>query len=246
VPKCLVVQHVAPESPFAIAQALTEAGVEVEVCRVFAGDRLPHGTDSLDGLVVMGGPMSAASDDGFPSRLAELDLIAKALDAGIPTLGICLGAQLLALAAQASVYPGAAGPEVGWAPVRLDASCRDDPLFAGLPDEITVLHWHADTYDLPPGSQHLISDAIYAQQAFRLADVAWGIQFHLEVDEAAVAGFVEAFGHEAATGPGGAEAILAATPAAVAELAPVRQAVCARFAELVAARVSKGALVELN
>jgi GMP synthase-like glutamine amidotransferase len=246
VPKCLVIQHVAPESPFAIADALRDSGVEIELCRVFAGDQLPNRIEPFDGLVVMGGPMSAASDDGFPTRMAEIDLIGCAVQADIPTLGICLGAQLLAAAGNASVYPGARGPEVGWGPVRLDASCRDDPLFCGLPEELTVLHWHGDTYDLPPGSQHLISNANYAQQAFRMADVAWGIQFHLEVDEAAVAGFVNEFAHEAEAAPGGAVAIRTATPAAVAQLAQVRATVCERFAELVSARVSKGALVELN
>jgi GMP synthase-like glutamine amidotransferase len=246
VPKCLVMQHAAPESPFAIADALRDAGIEIELCRVFAGDQLPSRIEAFDGLVVMGGPMSAASDDGFPTRDAEIDLIAGAVRAGIPTLGICLGAQLLAVAGNGSVYPGARGPEIGWGPVRLDAACRDDPLFCGLPEELTVLHWHGDTYDLPPGSQHLISNATYAQQAFRMADVAWGIQFHLEVDEAAVAGFVAEFGREAEAAPGGADAIRAATPAAVARLAQVRATVCDRFAELVSARVSKGALVELN
>jgi GMP synthase-like glutamine amidotransferase len=246
VPKCLVIQHVAPESPFAIADALRDAGVEIELCRIFAGDQLPSRIEEFDGLVVMGGPMSAASDDGFPTRAAEIELIGSAVQADIPTLGICLGAQLLAAAGGASVYPGARGPEIGWGPVRLDASCRDDPLFGGLPEELMVLHWHGDTYDLPPGSQHLISNATYAQQAFRMADVAWGIQFHLEVDEAAVAGFVAEFAREANEAPGGAAAIHAATPAAVTQLTRVRATVCDRFAELVSARVSKGALVELN
>jgi GMP synthase-like glutamine amidotransferase len=130
--------------------------------------------------------------------------------------------------------------------VRLNASCRDDPLFSGLPEVLTVLHWHGDTFDLPPGSQHLISNANYAQQAFRMADVAWGIQFHLEVDGDAVAGFVTEFSREAEDAPGGAAAINAATPTAVAQLAHARTTVCERFAELVSARVSKGALVELN
>ncbi len=245
-PKCLVIQHVAPESPFAIADALRAAGIELEVCRVFAGDQLPSRIDAFDGLVVMGGPMSAASDEEFPTRLSEIDLLSQAVQSDVPTLGICLGAQLLAAAGEAAVYPGGGGPEVGWGPVRLDASCRDDPLFAGLPDELTVLHWHGDTFDLPPGSQHLISNANYTHQAFRMADMAWGIQFHLEVNEEAVAGFVSGFPHEAEKAPGGAEGILTATPDAVAQLTRARTTVCDRFAELVSARVSKGALVELN
>jgi GMP synthase-like glutamine amidotransferase len=245
-PKCLVIQHVAPESPFAIANALRTAGIELEVCRVFAGDQPPSNIDAFDGLVVMGGPMSAASDEEFPTRLTEIELIGQAVLSGVPTLGICLGAQLLAAAGEAAVYPGGGGPEIGWGPVRLDASCRDDPLFSGLPEELTVLHWHGDTFDLPAGSQHLVSNANYTHQAFRMANMAWGIQFHLEVTEEAVAGFVSGFPREAEKAPGGADGILAATPAAMAQLTQAQTTVCDRFAELVSARVSKGALVELT
>jgi GMP synthase-like glutamine amidotransferase len=243
VPNCLVIQHVAPEGPFAIAGALSTAGVDVDICRVFQGDWPPADAKGLDGLVVMGGPMSAASDEGFPTRSGELALIADSLRHGIPVLGVCLGAQLLAVAAGAAVYPGGGGPEIGWGPVNLLPICQDDIVFSELPEELTVMHWHGDTFDLPPGAERLISNAQYVNQAFRLAPTAWGVQFHVEVDEDAVKGFVREFAHDLADLPGGAERIIQMTPTAVAELAASRNAVCGRFAELVANRVRNEALV---
>lgn len=243
-PNCLVVQHVAPEPAFAVADALVAAGVDVETRRAHKGDDIPSDVSGFDGVVVMGGPMSASSNEGFPSRQTEVSLLADALEAGIPTLGICLGAQILAVAAGGAVAPNAYGPEIGWAPVDLDPACADDRLFAGLPPALTVLHWHGDTFEVPPSAQLLMSSAAYPNQAIRIGDVAWGLQFHLEVTAAAVDGFLHAFGADAAGAPGGADAIRSATPAALHELAPVRDLVCARFAALVAARVIRSDLVD--
>ena len=166
-PKCLVVEHVPPESAFAIADALRAAHVEVDTRRVFDGDEVPTDSADLDGLIVMGGPMSAQSDRGFPTRSAEIGLLADALDRGVPSLGVCLGAQLLAVAAGGSVSPGDGGLEVGWGPVDLESACAGDALFGGLPSRLTVMHWHGDTFALPGGSERLMSNSNYANQAFR-------------------------------------------------------------------------------
>ncbi len=167
-PTCLVIQHLAPEGPYLIAEALENAGIAVELCQVFAGGQLPASLDGYSGLVVMGGPMSAASDDGFATRTAEIELLEDALERGLPALGVCLGAQLLALAAGGKVYPGAEGPEIGWAPVSLKTwEAERDVLFGELPGELTVLHWHGDTFDLPPGATHLAKSKAYPNQAFR-------------------------------------------------------------------------------
>jgi GMP synthase-like glutamine amidotransferase len=242
--RCLVVQHVAPESAFAIEEALLACRVSVDTRRVFADDDLPADTSGFDGVVVMGGPMSAGSDHGFPTREAEIALLADALRSGVPTLGVCLGAQLVAVAAGGTVYGNAGGPEIGWAPVNLSQACHDDPLFADLPPTLTVLHWHGETLDVPAGGQLLIGNAACPHQAFRIGQVTWGVQFHLEVTVEAVEGFLTAFGHEAELVPGGAELLRSATPAALTELAPYRDVVCARFAALVAARMTRGNLVD--
>jgi GMP synthase-like glutamine amidotransferase len=229
---CLVLQHLEPEGPYVIAQALETAGVAVDVRAMHTGALLPPDLADVDALVVMGGPMSAVSDDGFAGRRAELGLLADGLRRGLPILGVCLGAQLLALAGGGSVYPGAAGPEIGWAPVELTAAAGDDPLLAGLPAALTVLHWHGDTFDPPPGATALASGARYRHQAFRIGARAWGLQFHLEVDRPAVTAFLDAFGAEARAAGAAPESIAAESEAA---LEPHRTRALNRFAALVAA-----------
>ncbi len=179
---CLVVQHVEPEGPYVIGDALAKVGAAVDVRLVSVGTHLPPSLDSYQGVVVMGGPMSATSDEGFPTRAREIELLEEAIERGLPTLGVCLGAQLLAIATGGKVYPGANGPEIGWAPVFFGHEAETDPLLTGLPGEMTVMHWHSETFDVPPGSAHLASSKLYPNQAFRVGGRAWGLQFHLEVD----------------------------------------------------------------
>ncbi|MFI9052079.1 methyltransferase domain-containing protein [Streptomyces sp. NPDC053427] len=227
----LVVEHVPGEGPYAIGEAIAAAGLRMRVCRVWAGDPVPGSLDGVAALVVMGGPMSACGDDGFPTRSAEVALLRSALAAGVPVLGVCLGAQLLALAAGGVARPGW-GPQIGWGEIRTREAASRDPLLAGAPKRWRVLHWHGDTMDLPAAAVPLASCDRYPVQAFRVGGSAWGLQFHLEVDAAAVDAFVTAFPEEAATAPGLREA----APAELAALAPHRDRVFGRFAALVAAR----------
>ena len=233
---CLVVQHLEPESSYAIGEALAAAGIQVDQRRADTGEPLPETLDGFDALVVMGGPMSADSDDGYPTRRQELALLAEAVRSGRPTLGVCLGAQLLAAATGGRVLRGASGPEIGWAPVRLESPAATDHLLSSLPPELSVLHWHGDTFELPPGAVHLASNDRYANQAFRIGPRAWGFQFHLEVDEVAVAAFVEAFGSDLAAVGADGDDLLRATPSELARLELHRRPVVDRFAALVGAR----------
>ena len=232
VSSCLVVQHVESEGTYVVGDTLSSAGVTVDTRRVFAGEPLPADISRFDGLVVMGGPMSANSDDGFPTRAGEIELLARALDRGILTLGICLGAQLLAKAAGGSVFAGTAGPEIGWGSVDLSATATSDPLLEALPSRLTVLHWHNDTFDLPQGVAQLASSQQYPNQAFRVGERAWGFQFHIEVDRQAVSAFLDAFGEEARDAGSEPLAIAAATGARLDELGPIRDRITTRFARL--------------
>jgi len=233
-PRVLIVQHLPAEGPASVADALGRADVEVVVHRCdLTGP--PPPLDGFAGLVVMGGTMAAHDDRHFPTRRAEIDLLATAVQQAVPTLGICLGAQLLAVATGARAHPGAAGLEVGWLPVNLAAGAARDPLFTGVTGPLTVLHWHADTFDRPNGAEHLASSARYTNQAFRVGPVAWGLQFHLEVDEHTVDAFVSADADEADAAEGGAAGLLAPAPAHLAALGPARDLIFDRFAALVAA-----------
>lgn len=130
-----------------------------------------------DALILMGGSMSANDDLAFLHR--EIEQVRAAVRLGKPVLGICLGAQLIAKALGANVYPNAT-KEIGWAPVTFTDAARNDPLFRDFKSEV-VFHWHGETFDLPQGAELLTSSAACRHQAFRLGDHVYGLQFHLEV-----------------------------------------------------------------
>ncbi|MFJ6892505.1 methyltransferase domain-containing protein [Streptomyces hokutonensis] len=229
-----IVEHAPHEGPYAVGVALRAAGLPTRVCRTWAGDPVPDTADDLVGLVVMGGAMAAYED--FPGRDAELALLRAALDAEIPVLGVCLGAQLLAVAAGGAGRPGD-GAQIGWADVRMTEAAHTDTLFAGVPERLRVLRWHGDTLELPAGATLLASGDRYPVQAFRIGGSAWGTQFHLEVDQTAVGAFADAFPEEAATAPG----LVESAPAELAVLARHRDGVFKRFAAFVAARAEQTA-----
>jgi GMP synthase-like glutamine amidotransferase len=147
---------------------------------VAADGEAPPGTPSdWDAVMVFGGAMHPDQDGEHPWLAGEAGFIETALADGVPLLGVCLGAQLIARAAGASVGPSGS-PEVGWFEVARDDGC-DDTVVGGLPDRFRAFQWHYYTFDLPPGAALLAaSDA--ARQAYRLGDRVWGIQFHAEVD----------------------------------------------------------------
>ncbi|MGW1542164.1 type 1 glutamine amidotransferase [Streptomyces sp. NPDC002309] len=182
-----VLQHVPFEGPGLLSGAAASAGVELRVRHLWDGDRVP-GLRETGGLVVLGGPMNALDDGRHPHLAAERRLLRQAVHEGVPVLGVCLGAQLLAAAAGADVTRGPE-PEIGPGSVTLRTAAEDDPLLHGVGREMPVLHWHQDTFTLPEGAFLLASSDRYPHQAFRLGPRAWGLQFHIEVDAAAVEGF---------------------------------------------------------
>lgn len=174
----LVLQHAPWEGPGLIARAL---GSHPRTSRIVLDEHAPDlpAVRDLAGLVVMGGPMAADDDERYPGLPAERRLLAEAVDADLPVLGVCLGMQLLALALGAPLHRANA-TEIGFGAV---AVVGHDPVLAPLGERPDVLHWHSDAVDLPPGATLLASTRRTPVQAFR-AGSALGLQFHLEVDAA--------------------------------------------------------------
>ena len=219
--KTVVLQHLEREGPGLITELGRQQGLGVEVLRLDLGVQVPDTLPASDVLVVMGGPMGLGDveDPRYPYMAREIALLRGRLAAGLPVLGICLGAQLLAHAASARVYPnqrpdetGMLRPvaEVGFGEVRLIGRAREAVL-AGLPETLPVLHWHGDTFDLPDGAVHLAASAQCANQAFRIGHRAFGLQFHIETDAETVRTWArqDADFVKSALGPGGPETIIA-------------------------------------
>jgi GMP synthase (glutamine-hydrolysing) len=183
-PPWTVIQHVDHEGPGLIGEALRHAGIPFGVVRPDRGEQLPD-PGSTGGLVVMGGPMGVHDVDDHPWLDAERTLVSAIAGVGRPVLGICLGAQQLALALGGTVTRGAAA-EVGIGRVELTGSGRLDPVlgpeYGGLATTtIPCVHWHQDTFSIPDGAVHLAATQAFPHQAFRWGDRAYGLQFHVEV-----------------------------------------------------------------
>jgi len=185
--RALVVTHTEWEDPGHLATWLADEGVSLDVVEPWRGDDLP-GLDGYAALVVMGGPQQAYDDGSAPWLAQTKQLLAEAVRSGRPTLGVCLGAQLLAEATGGRVEPGEHGPELGAQLVAKRDLAGADPLFWDLPLSPVVVQWHWDAVvELPPGATLLMSSTRYPHQAFRVGERAWGIQFHVECDEPMVA-----------------------------------------------------------
>ncbi len=178
-PTLLAIQHVPWEGPHRILDAC--GALRVHTVKPLAGQPLPP-HEEVAGAVVMGGPMNVDEVERFPGLAAEREWLAAAVERGMPVLGICLGAQLLARALGAEVRTGE-GPEIGFAPVEV--SEPGDPLLGALAPRTEVLHWHCDVFEMPSGAQHLASSERTECQAFRAGN-AWGVLFHPEADFALV------------------------------------------------------------
>lgn len=168
----LVVQQVQYEGPGLISSEAALRGIELDIRVRERGDPLPS-LERMDGLILMGGPMSA--DDVRD----EWNLAADALGRRLPVLGVCLGAQIIAAALGKPIRRGPQA-EIGLGKVRVVAN---DPVLGPHGTNLTVMHWHNDTFDLPAGAVHLATSELYSMQAFRYGQGAYGLQFHVEVDE---------------------------------------------------------------
>jgi GMP synthase (glutamine-hydrolysing) len=233
----LIIQHVAWEGPGLIAEVLTGLPTRTVMVAEKSEAELPD-PDELAALVAMGGPMNADDLEHYPGLKAERELLAKAIEVDVPTVGVCLGAQLLARALGATVVRGT--PELGWAPVRIhDPS---DPIVGSLRDGAPVLHWHSDACALPSGATLLASTRATPVQAFR-AGSAWGLQFHLEATRSVITRWLAtpAMAREALEilGPEWHQRLEDQTAEALPRLAPAARGALQTFADLARARAQK-------
>ncbi len=181
----LVIQHVKSEGLGIISTGLSNAGIEPDFIRVFNNEPVPLRINGYKALIVLGGPMGVYEQEIYPFIAKELSLIKSALAQRVPVLGVCLGSQLLAAAAGASVYRGKA-KEIGWYGINLTEAGKSDPLFRGMPEAQAVFQWHGDTFDAPKGAQNLASSPLFQNQLIKVGPNAYGIQFHIEVTEAMI------------------------------------------------------------
>jgi GMP synthase-like glutamine amidotransferase len=191
----LVFQHIWCETPGIFLDLLREQSLPVETVKLFEGDRPPDDLSSFSGLLVMGGPMSVNDEADYPWLKAEDRILKEALALDVPTLGICLGSQLIAKAAGGAVRRGRL-KEIGWYPVRLTAAARRDRLFRESPETIEVFQWHGEYFDTPSGAVNLASSDLYQCQAFSIGQNVYGLLFHLEVTGAMVNEWVGTFKEE--------------------------------------------------
>ena len=154
--------------------------------RIDEGQPLPASARGLDGLVVLGGFMGVHDQEEHPWLVAERELLAEAVNRGLPVLGVCLGSQQLAAALGAEVRRGPA-PEIGLGDVELTPEGLEDPVLGPLGPRPPVMHWHEDAFELPPGASRLAATDACPNQAFRAGELVYGLQFHLELDRSLAA-----------------------------------------------------------
>ena len=170
-----VLQHVPFEGLGSIQQWVDAQEASLTWTHFFAAAHLPD-LSEIDLLIVLGGPMSVNDEGDFPWLVEEKRFVAAAIAAGKPVLGICLGAQLIARAMGARVYPNPI-KEIGWFEIESAAS---DPNCFRFPPAVSVYHWHGETFDLPEGAHLLAQSQVCRNQAFQIGDRVMGLQFHLE------------------------------------------------------------------
>ncbi|MGB9456484.1 MAG: gamma-glutamyl-gamma-aminobutyrate hydrolase family protein [Bryobacteraceae bacterium] len=176
--RVLAFRHASLEHLGRIEPELANRGIAIDYADLYQPGAAAPDPAGYDGLIFMGGAMSV--NDGLPYLEQEARWIAEAVEAGRPVLGVCLGAQLIAKALGARVYPNPV-KEIGWFEIDLTAEGAADPLFAGAGPRETVLQWHGETFDLPAGARWLASSSACRHQAFRIGRGAYALQFHLEV-----------------------------------------------------------------
>lgn len=195
----IALRHVAFEDLGLIEPVLRERGARVTYAEAAVGDIPAITADGPDLLIVLGGPIGVYDEAAYPFLKEELALLEARLRLGLPVLGICLGAQLIARALGSRVFPGP-GKEIGWAPLRLTEAGTSSCL-AAIGDH-PVLHWHGDTFDLPDDARLLASTELTRNQAFDVGPAVLGLQFHIEATARGLESWFVGHACEIAASPG--------------------------------------------
>jgi len=244
--KFLVFQHIPIEHPGVFRDFMTAADITWDTVELDAGDSIPS-LDGYDALIVMGGPMDVWQDDRHPWLIPEKAAIREAvLDRQLPYLGLCLGHQLLAVAAGGDVRT-MKKPEVGVFDITKTAAASDDPLFSGLPDVTTALQWHSVEVSRLPGETVVLAQSPQcAIQAMRLGSHAYGVQYHVEITDQTVSQWAQVPAYKDALtrtiGPVGAAAMETEAAARMGEINTTARKLFGAFITLV--REHRGARAE--
>lgn len=191
--------HVPFEGPGAIADWVRLKGHKLHYTRFYKGDELPD-ADSVDMLIIMGGPMDVFDYHVHPWMGDEIEWVEEFIQAGKPVLGICLGAQIIAAALDEEVYPGP-HREIGWHNLQFFPALGDFKIFDVLPVTRKVFHWHGDTFNIPEGATRIAASLAFPNQGFIYKNKVIALQFHLEVTPDSVKELVDNCRDELVEGP---------------------------------------------
>lgn len=235
----LVIEHEPAAGLGLVGEWLTDVGLLLRLCRPYRGDVIPAAVEA-DGLLVLGGSVGPQDDDVAPWLPDTRALLRSAVADGVPIWGICLGAQLLAVALGGEVRRGEHGPEAGVLSLRVVAD--EDPLFHGVGPEPAALQFHQDAITrLPEGAVLLASSATYANQAFRVGACAWAVQFHPEVTSEVVGAWASRYPHVVTDARRDPETVVAELASRQQELEDIWAPVARRWAAEVRRHAGLGA-----
>jgi GMP synthase-like glutamine amidotransferase len=188
--KILIIKHASNEGPGHIRTFFEGQGWPIELVDFSNGDVLPNNLDGVAAVVLLGGPMNVYEEKEYPFLKKEDNFIGRLIIEEIPFIGICLGAQLLAKACQGRVFKSNTA-EIGWYTVNLTKEGRHDTLFYGLSAGLTVFQWHEDTFEVPEGGTLLVRGRACRNQAFKVGNYAYGLQFHIEATPDMVSAWIK-------------------------------------------------------